>query len=145
MNTYPSVALGAHVGNAMGSNANDLGVPRDCTLWLDLEWGEVSTPSAVDTLAYAEEWGRQVVEKWGYHAGIYHGPNSGVTGEQLYNLRYFRHYWKAMSQVRGWVTGRHYQLFQGYTQKIHGLEIDPDMAVFDNQNDRFRIVAPKAA
>lgn len=128
----PDADGGSRVGDAAAGNAAKLGVPSGVTLWCDLEWQEYR-PSAAGTIEYANAWYNAVCAG-GYTAGLYVGPNVPLSGQQLYEELLFEHYWKSASAVP-WVESRGFQVLQGCSQKVFGIEIDPDLVVLDNRRE----------
>lgn len=93
-------AQGEVVGEAAVWNAREIGAPADATVFCDGEWSDKRSQVA-DELAYLLGWGRggKSVAGAGDSLGLYAGSNTGLTGEELYQLPRFHRYWKALSQV----------------------------------------------
>lgn len=124
---------GASKGTTYGANAavnaQNIGLPKGVTIWLDLE--EVSSScSSSDIIAYCNNWYDQVYS-YGYEPGIYVGANCGLTGTQLYSNLKFQHYWKSMSTVPS-IPTRGYQMVQSATTTVGGISIDPDTITTDS-------------
>lgn len=141
---------GAKLGKVAAANALSLGVPQGVTLWRDLEDVPNATPAQI--VEDCKAWGKSVVSH-GFEAGLYVGAGLGsqatgyVRGEQLYDLPYYRSYWRAASVVpelptRGWCV------IQGSEQTIklqcesgaRDYHVDFDMVALDHryQADRAR-------
>ena len=140
----PTKSDGTSVGEAAAYNALGLGIPVGATLWCDAEWSS-TTPDSKAVLDYLNAWAEPVIAV-GYEAGLYVGPNQGLTGDQLYGcLNKFNHYWKCASIVP-WVSNRGFQMFQGAqttlfkTDSDQGLLVDQDIVCYDNKNERFKLV-----
>jgi GH25 family lysozyme M1 (1,4-beta-N-acetylmuramidase) len=130
---------GYDVGAAAATNAQLLGAPKGITLWLDAEWSK-NLPSSAAVWQYCCEWADRV-EAGGYEPGIYVGSGNPLNSDALYGLPKFRHYWRAASIVPQ-VRRRGWQMVQGMPQKVHGVEIDPDIAALDHKGERFKIIWP---
>lgn len=139
----PTAAEGANVGTAAGYNAKGLGIPSGTTIWCDVEFPSVPTSGSVT--AYINAWATAVVAA-GYEAGLYVGPNNGLSADAMYyDLGKINHYWKSASMVP-WVTKRGFQMFQSTqttlfkTDTDSGLLVDQDIVCFDAKNERFKLV-----
>jgi hypothetical protein len=93
-------AQGRVVGEAAAWNAREIGAPSDVSVACDGEWSDKRSLVA-DELAYLLGWGRgfRRVKYAGESAALYVGSNTGLTGEELYQLPVFHRYWKALSHV----------------------------------------------
>lgn len=138
----PTAVIGKSVGEAAASNAAGLGIPKGVTIWCDAEWS--NDPPAEDVIDYLNAWASPVVNA-GYEAGLYLGGGTGMTGEQLYDLPEYNHYWKSASAVP-WVPKRGFQMFQTNQTTVFkamgdvGLTIDQDLVCIDNKGERFKLV-----
>jgi hypothetical protein len=145
-----SADYGAEMGQVACSNALALGVPQGVTLWRDLEDVPNATPDAI--IADCKAWGRVVVNH-GFEAGLYVGAGLGsqetgyLRGEQLWELPYYRSYWRAASVVpqlpkRGWcvIQGNEQTMKLQCGDKVRELHVDFDMIALDHryQADRHR-------
>lgn len=123
----PDTQLGTTHGANAASNAQSIGLPQGMNLWCDLE-GVATGTAAEDVINYCTAW-YNAVHAAGYIPGLYVGPLAVLNGQQLYDLP-FQHYWKSASNVPD-VPVRGYQLLQGLTATVLGIDIDPDTT----QND----------
>ncbi len=73
-----------------------LGVPKGCTVWLDLE-GLVPYQHPYETLKAARSWANELVSA-GYQPGLYVGSPQPFTSAELYALPFVR-YWRAPSRI----------------------------------------------
>lgn len=69
-----------------------LGIPKGCTVWLDVEGKEAWDTNPQALIALIEKWAKAIVAA-GYIAGIYVGAPQPLTGEQLYRLGGITRYW----------------------------------------------------
>jgi len=77
-----------------------LGIPKGCTVWLDLE-GVDAWNMPVDKLsALIESWAAAIVGA-GYIAGLYVGTPQPFTGKQLYALKNITRYWLGIGRCLG--------------------------------------------
>jgi hypothetical protein len=136
---YLKPGYGTQVGTAAATNAQLLGAPKGITLWVDAEWSK-NLPSEAQVWQYLNEWSAPV-QAAGYEPGIYVGSGQPLGSDALYGLPRYTHYWRAASIVPN-VRTRGYQMIQGMPQKVHGVEIDPDIAALDHLGDRFKIIWP---
>jgi len=102
----PTASLGAEYGANAAKFARQIGFPPGVNVWCDLESVSPGT-SAADVAAYCDAWYEGVAAA-GYVPGLYVGYQPGLTGQQLYELR-FEHYWAAYNvdgvstpHPRGW-------------------------------------------
>jgi hypothetical protein len=135
----PSAGLGTSVGEAAAYNAAGLGFPPGVVIWCDIEFSAKPTSSQA-TIAYINAWAQAVAEQK-YLPGLYVGPNIPLTSDELHALPQIASYWKAASAVP-WVSVRGFQIIQGLSFEVAGLNIDADMACYDNRNDCFQLLAP---
>lgn len=125
-----SPANGYRDGASAAQQAAALGYPPGAVLWCDLEG---VFPSAADLISYLNNWGA-TVQKAGYPAGLYNGPQSPLTGAQIQAL-IFPHYWKAAANVP--TPSRGYQVIQMSPANMtaFGTAIDVDITRRDNRGD----------
>jgi hypothetical protein len=140
----PTASLGASVGEAAASNAAGLGFPAGVTVWCDIEWKSEAKPSgSQSTIDYVNAWAKAVAAA-GFRPGLYVGSNTPLTSSELYyELPQVKHYWKSASSTP-WVDVRGFQLIQGLSLTSAGHYIDPDIACYDNESERFYLLAPPA-
>ncbi len=74
-----------------------LGLPRGCTVWLDLEGMKSYQTPAQELIAKINAWADAVAAA-GFEPGLYVGSPQPLTADELYRLRVVR-YWKAPSRV----------------------------------------------
>lgn len=120
------------LGTLYGINAAKFslgtGYKLGCIIYLDLEGIKQGTPKA-DILAFCNAWYDEVV-KAGYIPGIYIGYNIYLTGDELYNLLRFKHYWKSLSRVPE-IPVRGYEMVQSAGGTINGVQIDNNVSTAD--------------
>ena len=125
----PSAELGTEYGTNAGAHAKAANVPAGTALFLDLEGVKTGTPAAT-IIAYCNNWNAQV-KAAGYFPGLYVGPNSWLTGDQLYHDLHTTCYWKSGSKVPT-VASRGYCMVQASKQEIvAGVNIDRDEIMAD--------------
>jgi len=88
----PTQSLGQEYGANAASFTKQIGVPPGVNVWCDLEGVSPSSASG-DVAAYCNAWAEEVSAA-GYVPGLYVGWEPGLSGTQLYGLR-FQHYWGA--------------------------------------------------
>lgn len=118
--------------------SNTLAIPTGVTLWCDIEWVPSAIPTNDDALiAYVEAWADAVIDG-GYSAGLYVGPNTPLSGSQLYSISGIKHYWKSASRVP-WVSTRGFQIMQSLylTDNVssNGITIDADVIAYDAKGE----------
>jgi len=145
LSLVPSASTGTQAGVAAANNAKTLGfVPGDI-VWCDLEWASVPAGAPTSVIAYVDAWATAVVAQ-GLVAGLYVGPNCGLTGTQLWQRPKIKAYWKSAAIVP-WVDNRGFQMIQGLpitlgaTASQNGIEVDQDICCFDNKNELFKCMA----
>lgn len=69
-----------------------LGIPKGCTVWLDMEGIDAWNMDIVKLTALIEAWASAIVAA-GYIAGLYVGAPQPFTGKQLYALKNITRYW----------------------------------------------------
>jgi hypothetical protein len=101
-----SGSLGTEYGANAAKFSQQIGLPPGVNVWCDLECVGTSV-SAADVVAYCDNWYEEVAAA-GYVPGLYVGYQPGLTGTQLYDLK-FSHYWAAYNvdgdespRPRGW-------------------------------------------
>lgn len=77
-----------------------LGIPKGCTVWLDLEGLDAWNTPADKLAALIEAWARDIVAA-GYIAGLYVGAPQPLTGKQLYALKGITRYWLGIGRCVG--------------------------------------------
>jgi hypothetical protein len=77
-----------------------LGIPKGCTVWLDLEGLNAWNTPAAELSALIESWAKAVVGA-GYIAGLYVGAPQPLTGKQLYALKSVTRYWLGIGRCIG--------------------------------------------
>jgi hypothetical protein len=150
MGAHLGTDYGHRIGQAAAHNATTLGLPAGVAIWCDAEWSE-PVPARRSVREYLDAWSRPV-EAAGYEPGLYVGAGTRLSGQELWELPRYRHYWQGNSIVP-WVANRGYQMHQGYQcggrvdgrragPRVHGLIIDQDLAHLDQLGERFRVVGP---
>jgi len=112
-----------------------VGFPAGVSVWCDLE-GVSRTSEEQDVIDYCEAWYEALVGT-GYSPGLYVGPDSVLTGPQLYGLS-FRHYWRSQSKVPH-IPKRGYELVQFFPPiTANGILVDIDVAQNDDEGGQAR-------
>jgi hypothetical protein len=130
----PSKTLGLADGvNALGY-LSTLGIPKGCTVWLDLEG--CSGPAEA-TAAWVNAWSWSMRDA-GYEAGLYVGSNpGGLDSEALWKLPSTTRYWRSCSRVpepanRGWCM----QQLKPWNYRYGNLTVDFNVIENDYFGDR---------
>ncbi len=128
---------GTDDGNAAVEQAGNIGYPAGAVLWCDLEGSySVSADTLID---YLNNWA-VAVSGAGYVPGIYCGPQSVLSGQQLYSNLKFQHYWMSAANVPD-IPTRGYQMYQllPYLSSMRGgfpvagTAIDVDIVASDHE------------
>lgn len=130
---------GAFDGPQAVRHAQQAGIPKGATVWLDLEGQSIATP--IHTLVTKINMWSGSVRTAGYDPGLYVGANALLTSTELYALSMDR-YWHSLSRVVdrngqlaepscGWCM---HQLFPSTT--VAGVFVDFD---FVQQDYRGRV------
>jgi hypothetical protein len=139
-----SESQGTRDGEAMVQAASALGVParQGMVLWYDLETdsrvtksggfcGPDGEPVSVSTMAtYLQNWA-SVVADAGYVPGLYHGPQSLLSHDEVLALEGYAAFWNAGdNEAHG---GEAYQLQQGSdaNKVVAGINVDEDTVQID--------------
>lgn len=130
----PSGALGKADGAHALQSLQAAGIPKGCTVWLDLEG---PGGHAQDVIDWVNGWAAVVIQA-GYEAGLYVGYGTMLTSTELYKLQVTR-YWHSVSKVTdsagqlaepgcGWCM---YQLHPSVSRA--GVWVDVDVVQEDYQ------------
>lgn len=134
----PTPGMGTQDGQVDVQHLQALGLPKGCTVWIDLE-GVASTVSAADVATWIND-RAAVIQAAGYDAGLYVGAGDGLDGGQLYALANINRYWRSLSDVPqpscGWALMQLYK-----TVTLAGTEVDIDCVQFDFQDRLVSMVA----
>ena len=116
----PTAGLGAEYGANAAYFGRRIGFPPGVNVWLDLE-SVSSRAGTADVMAYCDAWYAKVAGA-GYVPGVYVGWQPGLSGADLYELR-FRHYWAAYNVAgHSRPAPRGYQLVQsGGSRRVGSL------------------------
>jgi len=87
----PSISLGYRYGQNAVDDAQSVGYPKGCNLWLDLESVGASGKFVAD---YCNAW-YSIVNRAGYIPGIYIGYDPGLNNDELFKELKFQYYWEA--------------------------------------------------
>ena len=129
----PTQDLGRRDGGNAVANAQNVGFPAGVSVWCDME-GVSRASGSQDVIDYCEAW-YEALDGAGYSPGLYVGPDSALTGPQLYGLS-FRHYWRSQSKVPH-IPKRGYELIQLFPPiTANGILIDIDVAQNDAEGGR---------
>lgn len=74
-----------------------LGIPKETTVWLDLEGMKAWKADPLMLIQQIEDWGA-AIRSAGYFAGLYCGVPQPLTSEELYNLKSITRYWKGQGR-----------------------------------------------
>ncbi len=91
----PTAALGTSDGQTDVQHLTSAGIPKGCTVWIDLE-GTAGSAAAVAAWVNARA---AVIKAAGYDVGLYVGAGDVLNGQQLYALAQIDRYWKSLSDV----------------------------------------------
>lgn len=89
----PTLQKGVDYGRAAVAACCAIRIPRQTTVWLDLEGVDRSVPAST-IIAYCNAWFTEVAVS-GFTPGIYIGWHCGLTPDELYARLKFRQYWGA--------------------------------------------------
>lgn len=93
----PVTLASAYDGKNAAKQAQGLGLPKGCTVWLDLE-GKPAWDTPVGELSRkTNDWAVDVASA-GYQPGLYVGAPQPLTSEQLWQLKVVR-YWKGIGRT----------------------------------------------
>jgi len=145
--SYLGDESGRELGEAAAYNAESLGAPKGCTLWVDAEWDDAPPDSIV--MVYLIAWGLAVYRA-GYRPGIYEGYE-GLTGEQWYSLPKYQAYWRSAMKHMAAPDPRGWNCYQGWEHSpkkasvgrppIFGCSVDTNFACYDKKGSRFYCVS----
>ncbi len=93
----PVTVAGAYDGKAAAATCVALGLPKGCTVWLDLEGKKAFSTPPEELKTAINDWATAIIAS-GYEPGLYIGSPQPLTGDELYHLKVVR-YWKAPSRV----------------------------------------------
>lgn len=134
----PTANMGTDDGRLDVSHLTAAGVPRGCTVWVDLEG--VGDASAAAVAVWVNERGA-VLRDAGYDVGLYVGEGDVLDSGELYALSKVDRYWRSLSRVPEPTCG--FSLLQlPHTVTIAGTEVDVDCVQFDFHGRLPMMVAP---
>lgn len=142
--TQLTASLGTLYGQSTVIRCNQINIPKNTTIWLDLEdcFGEPD-----DIMAFVNKWAEQVSQA-GYMPGLYVGFGAKLTSEQLYSLAVVR-YWQSLSKetdARGALAepGCGWCMIQLYpaNQDVAGVQVDFDVIQSDYKGRVPNWIAP---
>lgn len=90
---HPAKALGSAYGAIAADHAAEVGYPRGCTLWCDLEGVDPRT-TPLDVIQFCNAW-YEKVQAAGFVPGLYVGDSCRLSAIQLYRDLKFKAYWSA--------------------------------------------------
>ena len=141
----PTAEMGTQDGQCAAANAEQIGLPTGMLIWQDLEGvvsGTADSPTASDVIGYCNAW-YDAVEAAGYVPGLYVGPQSILTANQLFYDLKTSHYWKSASRVPE-VPVRGFQMFQSIVpDPVNGVSIDADITRADDEGDQATFLYPE--
>ena len=124
----PTAAMGTSDGQQDVAQLQALGLPQGCTVWIDLEGVDPSTPaSAVSDWVNARS---AVIKGAGFDAGLYVGYSCILDGAQLYALPNINRYWCAFNGTIEPSCGFCMRQLNK-TITLAGTEIDVDCIQYD--------------
>lgn len=124
----PTAEMGTEDGNLDVQHLTAAGLPKGCTVWIDLE-GVSPTATAADTAAWVNA-RATVIRQAGYDVGLYVGSADLLSAQQLYALAQIDRYWHSLSDVPTPSCG--FALIQLYkTITLAGTEVDIDTVQYD--------------
>jgi hypothetical protein len=125
----PTEALGTEYGTNAAAHAKAVNLPAGTVVFLDLEGVKVGTPAAT-IIAYCNNW-HAPVKAAGYLPGLYVGPNSWLTADQLYHQLKMTCYWKSGSKVPPIPTRGYCMVQSSHQEVVAGVNIDHDQIMPD--------------
>lgn len=123
----PSAGMGTADGNLDVQHLNQAGVPKGCTVWIDLEGCAGSAQAVADWVNSRAS----VIRAAGYDVGLYVGAGDVLNGQQLYSLAQIDRYWKSLSDVPTPATCGFCMMQLWKTITLAGTEIDVDCIQYD--------------
>jgi hypothetical protein len=93
----PVTLAGRYSGPEAVASCVKLGLPKGCTVWLDLEGQASYVMPPAELIAKINAWAKAMIAA-GYQPGLYIGSPQPLTAAELYQLAVVR-YWKAPSRV----------------------------------------------
>jgi hypothetical protein len=127
----PAANMGTAAGRTDLQHLANAGLPKGCTVWIDLE-GVSPSATAADVGAWVNA-RASVLRSAGWDAGLYVGADSVLNSAELYALVSIDRYWKSLSDVSTPTCG--WSLIQLYkTVTIAGTEVDVDAIQYDYQS-----------
>jgi hypothetical protein len=93
----PVTLAAAYNGKNAVSQCAGLGLPKGCTVWLDVEGKPAYDTPAPDLMRKINDWANDVASA-GYQPGVYVGAPQPLTSQELYSLRVVR-YWKGIGRT----------------------------------------------
>lgn len=129
----PSMDKGRAYGDGAVQAATEVGYPKGCTLWLDLE-GVAAGVSHSSVISYCNYWHDRVA-LGGWQPGVYVGWHSGLTADELYRRLKFTRYWAAYNLNADQVPSVRGVCMRQRTQiKLAGTDfsVDPNLVVRDS-------------
>lgn len=147
---------GERVGRAAHENARALDVPEGAVLWCDCEWNDDNRPTLADATDYLNRWSYNAwrFSSHRFRPGLYVSRDLleiGFTAATLWELPYFRAYWKSASYTstvneRGFVMLQSLEyVFDGvrfvpYADGVKGARVDLNLATIDGRGDYLKAV-----
>jgi hypothetical protein len=133
----PTADMGTQDGTTDVERLTALGLPKGCTVWVDLE-GAVGPASVVSAWVNARA---AVIKAAGYDVGLYVGYGDVLDSQQLYSLINVDRYWKSLSNVPTPNCG--FSMMQLWkTVTVAGTEIDVDVIQYDYQSRLPMMIGP---
>jgi hypothetical protein len=135
----PTAAMGTSDGEEDVQHLKALGILTGCTVWIDLEGVNQTTPASVVSAWVNAR--ATVLKAAGFDVGLYVGSDDILNNVQLYALPTIDRYWRSMSNVPTPQCG--FCLLQLYpTVTVANVEIDVDCIQQDWQGRLPYVVGP---
>jgi hypothetical protein len=120
----PTSVQGTADGSLDVTRLEELGIPKETTVWLDLEG-----TSGGDPAGFVDSWAVQIAHA-GFTPGLYVGDACGLDPSELYSLGVHA-YWHSISEVPEHAAGwQMFQLCPG-NRVIADVEVDVDVIQAD--------------
>lgn len=126
----PTAEMGTEDGTTDVQHLTDVGIPKGCTVWIDLEG---CAGNAVVVAAWVNA-RAAVIKAAGFDVGLYVGSGDVLNGQQLYALAQVDRYWRSLSSVPTPDTCGFSMLQLWKTITLAGTSVDVNCIQYDYMN-----------